>query len=133
MQMEAASWASAGRSIQRPTQAVQVGVFGVGGGSSDPNFGSPINGAGVIGIGGSSTKPNAVGNDADGVQGFGVGAFSGLAGFGGENSGTGVFGLGGGPSGPGVRGILAGAPKEGPSLPAGVFGRGRDDAASVGV
>ena len=110
-----------------------VGVFGVGGGSSDPNFGSPINGAGVIGIGGSSTKPNGVGNDADGVQGFGVGAFSGVAGFGGENSGTGVFGLGGGPSGPGVRGILAGAPNEGPSLPAGVFGRGRDDVISVGV
>jgi hypothetical protein len=110
-----------------------VGVFGVGGGSSDPNFGSPINGAGVIGIGGSSTKPNGVGNDADGVQGFGVGAFSGVAGFGGGNSGTGVFGLGGGPSGPGVRGIVADAPSDGPSLPAGVFGRGRDDAPSVGV
>jgi hypothetical protein len=56
-----------------------------------------------------------------------------VAGFGGGNSGTGVFGLGGGPSGPGVRGILAGAPNEGPFLPAGVFGRGRDDATSVGV
>ena len=67
------------------------------------------------------------------MQGFGVGAFSGVAGFGGGNSGTGVFGLGGGPSGPGVRGIVAGAPSDGPSLPAGVFGRGRDDAPSVGV
>jgi hypothetical protein len=101
-----------------------VGVFGVGGGSSDPNFGSPINGAGVIGIGGSSTKPNGVGNDADGVQGFGVGTFSGVAGFGGGSSGTGAFGLGGGPSGPGVRGIGAGGPFTAPSGPVGVYGQG---------
>jgi hypothetical protein len=101
-----------------------VGVFGVGGGSSDPKFASPINGAGVIGIGGSSTKPNAVGNDADGVQGFGVGTFSGVAGFGGGSSGTGAFGLGGGPSGPGVRGIGAGGPFTASSGPVGVYGQG---------
>ena len=103
-----------------------VGVFGVGGGSSDPNFQSQVNGPGVIGIGGSSNKPSGVGNAADGVQGYGVGTFSGVAGFGDPKSnGTGVIGVGGGDradsdkplAGPGVRGIGCGSGNTGLTNP----------------
>jgi hypothetical protein len=131
--------------IMPPTQGGfpnPVGVFGVGGGSSDPNFRSSVNGAGVVGVGGSSTKPNGVGNAADGVQGYGVGNYSGAVGFGDPKSnGTGVVGFGGGDgadsstiAGPGVRGIGCGSGQtgmtdpisnaDGSANPVGVFGLG---------
>jgi hypothetical protein len=122
------------------------GVRGIGGGG--PNTTDPLGRAvgvyGQGGPGGPGVVGSSLGNEfaAPGVAGFGTGGSFGVGGVGGVTTvgstvfdGHGVEGLGGGTTGLGVAGYGAGAIRNIPSIPVGVFGQagpGADGVEGVG-